>query len=347
MFQPSRLPILLLITYGLLMILGGHWVWKISHQSLLEDHQSKLDRFSVHIASQLDKFAHIPELLSKDKELIQALHAPDNSAQIELTNRYLAHVNQVIQASDTYLLDHIGTTIAASNWNQSHSFVGRNFAFRPYFQHAFSGKENQYFALGSTSGKRGYYYSYPVSYAAEIIGVIVVKMDLSLIEASWKRICRELEALATSSSRFLFGDRISLADLGFYGQLKVMSVDPTPMAWLRTETPYLYRWLDHADDASGIDGEWVADTGPVVKNLLRIAGDTYLPFLDANASALDAGEDTFSLEIEGGTYAQGVFKYQAKCLHSLRSSWGELTTEDQDALSSMIGTGSHILSAVR
>lgn len=168
-----------------------------------------------------------------------------------------------------------------------------------------------------------------------------------LIEASWKRICRELEALATSSSRFLFGDRISLADLGFYGQLKVMSVDPTPMAWLRTETPYLYRWLDHADDASGIDGEWVADTGPVVKNLLRIAGDTYLPFLDANASALDAGEDTFSLEIEGGTYTQGVFKYQAKCLHSLRSSWGELTTEDQDALSSMIGTGSHLLSTVR
>lgn len=168
-----------------------------------------------------------------------------------------------------------------------------------------------------------------------------------LIEASWKRICRELEALATSSSRFLFGDRISLADLGFYGQLKVMSVDPTPMAWLRTETPYLYRWLDHADDASGIDGNWVADTGPVVKNLLRIAGDTYLPFLDANASALAAGEETFSLEIEGETYTQGVFKYQAKCLHSLRSSWGELTTEDKDALSSMIGTGNHILSAVR
>ncbi|EDK29553.1 signal transduction histidine kinase regulating C4-dicarboxylate transport system [Vibrionales bacterium SWAT-3] len=34
--------------------------------------------------------------------------------------------------------------------------------------------------------KRGYYYSYPVSYAAEIIGVIVVKMDLSSIEASWQ-----------------------------------------------------------------------------------------------------------------------------------------------------------------
>ncbi|ULN65048.1 ATP-binding protein [Vibrio gigantis] len=186
MFQALRIRILLLVTYSLLMIAGGHWVWNTSHQSLLNDHQSNLDRFSVHVASQLDKFAHIPELLSKDKELIDALHSPSNSAQIELTNRYLEHVNTVIQASDTYLLDSIGTTIAASNWNLKHSFVGRNFAFRPYYQQAIQGHEKQYFALGSTSGKRGYYYSYPVSYAAEIIGVIVVKMDLSLIEASWQ-----------------------------------------------------------------------------------------------------------------------------------------------------------------
>ena len=186
MFQALRIRILLLFTYSLLMIVGGHWVWNTSHQSLLNDHQSNLDRFSVHVASQLDKFAHIPELLSKDKELIDALHSPSNSAQIELTNRYLEHVNTVIQASDTYLLNSIGTTIAASNWNLKHSFVGRNFAFRPYYQQAIQGHEKQYFALGSTSGKRGYYYSYPVSYAAEIIGVIVVKMDLSLIEASWQ-----------------------------------------------------------------------------------------------------------------------------------------------------------------
>ena len=166
MFQAFRIPILLMAIYSLLMVFGGHWVWSTSHESLLNDHQSKLDRFSVHISSQLDKFAHIPELLSKDKELVDALHSPSNSAQIELTNRYLEHVNSVIQASDTYLLDSIGTTIAASNWNQPHSFIRRNFAFRPYYQEAIQGNENQYFALGSTSGKRGYYYSYPVSYAA-------------------------------------------------------------------------------------------------------------------------------------------------------------------------------------
>tara|TARA_X000001316_G_scaffold8529_1_gene2274 strand:- start:3767 stop:4759 length:993 start_codon:yes stop_codon:yes gene_type:complete len=166
-----------------------------------------------------------------------------------------------------------------------------------------------------------------------------------LIEANWKRICSELETLATSPTRFLFGDRISLADLGFYGQLKVMSVDPTPMLWLRKETPYLYRWLDHADDASGVDGDWAEGIAPIVENLLRIAGDTYLPFLKANADALEGGLDTFSLEIESRPYEQGVFKYQAKCLQSLRSAWSELSADDQDALSSMIGPGSRILMA--
>ncbi|GAK87645.1 signal transduction histidine kinase [Vibrio ponticus] len=110
----------------------------------------------------------------------------NNSAQIDVTNRYLEEVNQVINAADTYLLDAQGTTIASSNWNIARSFVGRNFAWRPYFSQAIQGNASQYFALGSTSGQRGYYYGFPVVYAAEIIGVIVIKMDLSAIEGNWQ-----------------------------------------------------------------------------------------------------------------------------------------------------------------
>jgi len=168
-----------------------------------------------------------------------------------------------------------------------------------------------------------------------------------VIEASWKRTNTALEAMATGPTRFLFGDRISLADIALYGQLKVMSVDPTPMAWLRKETPYLYRWLDHADDASGLDGEWLeagaAIAAEPVKALLAQAGDTYLPFLKANAAALLKGAETFELLLEGQRYAQGVFKYQAKCLETLRAEWKALSTDDQDVLIGMIGKGAAIL----
>jgi glutathione S-transferase len=166
-------------------------------------------------------------------------------------------------------------------------------------------------------------------------------------EASWKRTCRILEDMATGPTRFLFGDRISLADLALYGQLKVMSVDPTPMAWLRADVPYLYRWLDLADDASGLDGEWLAPdaalaTGPV-KALLAQAGDTYLPFLQANAGALQAGQETFEVTLEGRAYTQGVFKYQAKCLEALRADWKALGEDDREVIRALIGEGAAIL----
>lgn len=168
-----------------------------------------------------------------------------------------------------------------------------------------------------------------------------------VIEASWKRSCAALQEMALGPGRFLFGGRISLADLAFYGQLKVMSYDPTPMAWLRRDAPYLYRWLDHADDASGIEGEWTgAETAlasPAIRKLLAQAGDTYLPFLLANAKAIEAGAETFSLTIEGGLYAQGVFKYQMKCLAGLREEWQRLDADTREALARCIGPGADIL----
>ena len=78
-----------------------------------------------------------------------------------------------------------GLTLAASNWLKDLTFINRNFNYRPYFIDAMKGKHGRYFALGSTSGKRGYYFAYPVNYAAENLGVIVIKMDLSNIEMNW------------------------------------------------------------------------------------------------------------------------------------------------------------------
>ncbi|MGR5518249.1 sensor histidine kinase [Vibrio harveyi] len=187
MSQRNRIILIFFAFYFLCAFIGGHWVWSHSYQSLLDKHQSQLERFSSHIQNKLDKYAHIPHLLSKDEPLVEALLNPENSAQLEITNRYLESVNGVIEAADTYLIDKWGTTIAASNWRKERSFVGRNFAFRPYFKQAITGQRSQCYALGSTSGKRGYYYSYPIVYAGGVIGVVVVKMDLSKIEDNWQQ----------------------------------------------------------------------------------------------------------------------------------------------------------------
>ncbi|KOO16939.1 ATPase [Vibrio xuii] len=199
-FQRSKFY--LCILYITVITLGASWVWNASEEEQFNTHKEQLERFAEFISSKLDKYAHLPKLIAKDTELISALQNPDNSAQVELTNRYLEQVNNTIQSTDAYLLDEFGNTIASSNWNLPRSFVGRNYAWRPYFSNAIQGNPSQYFALGSSSKQRGYYFSYPVTYAAEIIGVIVIKMDLTAIESNWQN--RTNTFVATDNYNVIF-----------------------------------------------------------------------------------------------------------------------------------------------
>lgn len=120
---------------------------------------------------------------------------------------------------------------------------------------------------------------------------------------------------------FLLGARPSLGDFGVYGQLQILSVDPTPAAEMRARAPDLFCWLMRLDDASGVEGDWLDATAPLPETLvalLRHAGETYLPFLAANARALQDGASDFTVELLGRPFAQGAFRYQGKCYDALR-----------------------------
>ena len=164
---------------------GSYISWKIGIDRLNDNSQQQLDQFVSHLDSHLARFQFIPQLISKNSILVELLKQPDSNPRKDLVNHFLEDINDIIGASDTYLMDSQGLTLAASNWLEERTFNDKNFNFRPYFIDAMEGKLGRYFALGSTSGKRGYYFAYPVIYAAQNLGVIVVKMDLSNIEANW------------------------------------------------------------------------------------------------------------------------------------------------------------------
>jgi len=171
--------------YLISLIMLSSWIWRSGYAKLVNESNQQLDIFAAHLQSQLQRFNAIPKLLLDQKLVVASLQDSDNAPLKEKTNRYLKHVNNTIGASDTYLLDLDGTTIAANNWLGEQTFIGKNFAFRPYFQQAIVGQQGRYFALGTTSGLRGYYFSSPVIHAEKIIGVVVVKMDLSQVEKDW------------------------------------------------------------------------------------------------------------------------------------------------------------------
>lgn len=123
----------------------------------------------------LERYQNLPRILSEDKVVIRA-------AAGELTpdiNPRLARFASVTRAEAVYLMDRSGLTVAASNWNQPRTFLGQNYGFRPYFKDAIAGRSGEFFAIGVTTGKPGYFVSYPVKdNKGKINGVIVVKVKL-------------------------------------------------------------------------------------------------------------------------------------------------------------------------
>jgi glutathione S-transferase len=150
-----------------------------------------------------------------------------------------------------------------------------------------------------------------------------------LIEESYRFVLDTLDRHVRAIP-FLFGARPSLADFGLFGQLQILSVDPTPMAEMRERAPDVYCWLLRLDDASGVEGDWLdpqASLPGTLTALLSHCGETYLPFLAANTRALQEGRDEVALDILGRPYVQAPFRYQGKCHDALRKKLAALPGE--------------------
>ncbi len=169
-----------------------------------------------------------------------------------------------------------------------------------------------------------------------------------LIEESTRRVLAALEAHVVTT-RFLFGERPSLAEFGLYGQLSQLGVDPTAHDMYRANFPYAFRWLLHMDDLSGHEGAWTpgaARDSNVLRDLLRVVGDVYFPFLLANARAVEAGASEVRFEALGMPFAQGPFKYQVKCLAELRRAYAALPDAARAAIDPLLEE-THCLAPLR
>lgn len=155
-------------------------------ENLSKKGETKLELYITYLQGVLQKYESLPELLAVDKMLVNALQSPGSQERLDTLNRYLETINSISDASDIYLMDRNGLTIAASNWQSERPFIGRNFSYRPYFKSAMRGVLGRYFALGTTSSRRGYYFAFPVRKDNQILGAVVIKIDIDTIEEKWK-----------------------------------------------------------------------------------------------------------------------------------------------------------------
>jgi glutathione S-transferase len=108
---------------------------------------------------------------------------------------------------------------------------------------------------------------------------------------------------------FLFGDRPSLADFGYFASMfRHFGIDPTPARIMRNSAPAVYEWVARLWNARASrlgDAAWApcADGLPAgLEPLLARAARRYLPGLYANARAIADGRSHYDVTLDGKSY---------------------------------------------
>lgn len=184
----KHVPTWWVVVVGCCIAIGIVWqvtrlTYEVELESMVETGGERLTLYAGTLRGALSRYAYLPYVLARNAE-VQKLLSGGGTA--ESVNRYLDSLNQEAGSEALYVMNTIGDTQASSNWREALSFVGRNYGFRPYFTDAKIGQQGNFFAIGVTTGKPGYFMSHPVLSEEQFLGAAVVKVDLTPLQDDWR-----------------------------------------------------------------------------------------------------------------------------------------------------------------
>lgn len=310
-------------------------VWFAAYRYFVSEELARADgRLSLYrstVLAEIERFEHLTQVLSVDPFVIGALSAPSSQA----LNLRLASIADAAGLDAIFLMRPDGQTIAASNAGTAGSFMGENYAFRPYFQDALAGQRGQFYGIGATTGLPGYFISDPVLDATDrIIGVVAIKIDLSPFEESWRTAgedvlladAQDVVLLASEPSwRYRTFDPLSAQERQAIADARQFTGQPLELldwraegqrAWidgnarLHVETRDLpFGWQLHylSSDAAVVNRAWLAAGSVLVLAALLLIAAQYqrgqrlrqaLSRSEANQAELRQANDRLAGEIE-------------------------------------------------
>ena len=234
---------------------GGYFYYTSFKEAAFRETESeaiiRLERINKNLSSLLSEYSNPVRILAGMQELQELLSNPGPDT-LGAADRILDHFKNTLQADVCYLMDIMGNTVASSNRNDPDSFVGQNFSFRPYFEMAIRGQAASYLALGTTSGKRGVYFSYPIyEYGKESPdGIVVIKGSIEMIER----------------------------EMGFTGDEIVMVTDPNGIIFISNRPDWLYHraWKISQQTVTEIAASRQFGPGPWEWVGLEMSGQEYV-----------------------------------------------------------------------
>lgn len=219
-------------------------------QAQMKQAEQRATFYALSLESELVRHETLPRLAAFEHSLAELLAHPADPAQRSAANSYLEKIQHSADVSVAYLIDANGWTLAASNWNQPSSFVGHNYAFRPYFRDAVTSGFGRFFAIGNTTGTPGYFLAAPIRAHGKAQGAVAVKVSLDSFE----------QALTKSGDTVLLADSngvIFLSSLPAWKYRTLAELHDSVRARMRSQRQYGDYPLTPLDaTASSPTGTW-------------------------------------------------------------------------------------------
>ncbi|WP_299686452.1 ATP-binding protein [uncultured Tateyamaria sp.] len=137
----------------------------------------RLALYSGNLLSELRQSAVVPQLLARDPTLIGALNSSDFA---QSTARLISFVEE-IGAANLMLLDVEGRVVAATDRN----VLGTNHRGTAFFFEALRATDTIFTTSQRESGGYAFVYSRRIVAGGDVLGVIVVEVDLQKFERAW------------------------------------------------------------------------------------------------------------------------------------------------------------------
>ncbi|HXK25259.1 MAG TPA: glutathione S-transferase family protein [Myxococcota bacterium] len=141
-----------------------------------------------------------------------------------------------------------------------------------------------------------------------------------------------------ASRPYLFGCRPAFADFGLWGQLYECSIDPTTGRLMRERAPSVLAWVARVQEpkSEGDFEAWSALEPTLFPLLETQVGALFLPWSDANARAIAAGQEEFTVQLAGRAWTQKPQKYHARSLATLRARYAAVSDDSRPALDALL-----------
>lgn len=234
MFSFSKRITVVLILFVIILLISFWFGRTHDIEQARKQAQRQVVQLNNYVDNELARFSAIPQLLTLNELMINFV-AQTSEHNIAINN-YLADIQQASGASDIFVLNTQGDVIASSNWNMDYSFIGSNYAFRPYFKRAILGEKVAYFALGIRSNRRGIYFSQAVYLNKKVVGVVVLKANVNKFE-------NDRELLNTSKGSHFYlqlpDHVIAMSDIPKWHLNTFKKIEPKSLKAIKLSRSYL------------------------------------------------------------------------------------------------------------